>query len=56
MNLYNVHADPQSLLYFREAPEYVPNFFWNKYKDKPEELKAREKYIAKSAEYALHMC
>ena len=46
MNLYNLHAEPESLLYFEEAPEIVPNLFWDKYRNKPEELRKRERAIA----------
>ena len=52
MNLYNIHSDPQSLLYFEEAPEIVPDLFWYKYKNNPEELKKREREISKYAEYS----
>ena len=52
MNLYNLHEDPQSLRYFRETPEIVPDLFWDKYRNKPEELKAREKAISKAVKFA----
>ena len=52
MNLYNLHEDPQSLRYFRETPEIVPDLFWEKYRYDKEELKTREKYIANHAIYA----
>ena len=54
MNLYNIHSDPQSLLYFEEAPEIVPDLFWYKYKNNPEELKNREREISKYAEYSYY--
>ena len=50
MNLYNLHAKPQSLLYFSEADKNVPQFFWDKYANEPEELKRREHTIATDAE------
>ena len=56
MNLYNLHEDPHSLLYFKEADEYVLDVFWEKYlekyRDGPKELKKREKYIATDAKYS----
>ena len=54
MNLYNLHSDPQSLLYFEEVPEIVPDLFWDKYKNNPEELKKREREISKYAEYSYY--
>ena len=54
MNLYNLHSDPQSLLYFEEAPEIVPDLFWDKYKNNPEELKKREREISVDAEYSYY--
>ena len=52
MNLYNLHSEPESLDHFEKVTETNPDFFWEKYKNKPEELKKREKYIAKSTKYA----
>ena len=52
MNLYNLHIDPQSLPHFREAHEYVLDVFWDKYRNTPEELRKREKYIATDAKYS----
>lgn len=52
MNLYNLHVDPQSLPHFGEAHEYVPNLFWDKYRNKPEELRKREAAISKDPDYA----
>ena len=52
MNLYNLHEDPQSLPHFGEAHEYVPNLFWDKYRNKPEELRKREAAISKDPDYA----
>ena len=54
MNLYNLHEDPQSLLYFRETPEIVPDLFWDKYRYDKEELKKREREISKYAEYSYY--
>ena len=52
MNLYKLHSNPESLDHFEKVTETNPDFFWEKYKNKPEELKKREKYIAKSAIHA----
>ena len=52
MDLYNLHSEPESLLYFGEATEIVPVLFWEKYKDNKEELKMREKAISLVAFYA----
>lgn len=52
MNLYNLHSEPESLLYFGEVTEIVPVLFWEKYKDNKEELKMREKAISRDAEYS----
>ena len=52
MNLYNLHSNPESLDLYGKVTETNPDFFWEKYKNKPEELKKREKYIAKSPFYA----
>ena len=53
MNLYNLHAKPESLDGYKVVSETNPHIFWEKYKNNPEELKKREKYIAKDAESAL---
>ena len=47
MNLYDLHSNPRSLDYIDTISETNPDFFWEKYKNKTEELKKREKYIAK---------
>ena len=52
MNLYNLHINQESLLFFVEASEVIPTLFWAKYKNNPEELKKRERYIAADAEYS----
>ena len=52
MNLYKLHSNPESLDHFEKVTDNNPAIFWDKYKNKPEELKKREKYIAKSLEYA----
>ena len=54
MNLYNLHADPQLLLYIEEAPEIVPDLFWDKYRYDKEELKKRERAISKYTEYSYY--
>ena len=52
MNLYNLHSDPESLNFYEKVSNNNPDFFWEKYKDNKEELKKREKHIAKSLKYA----
>ena len=52
MNLYKLHSEPAPLDFYEKVTETNPDFFWEKYKNKPEELKKREKYIAKSTKYA----
>ena len=52
MNLYNFHTKPESLDNYAQVYDGNPDFFWQKYKDNPEELKKREKYIARDPEYA----
>ena len=54
MNLYNLHSNPESLDFYEKVTETNPDVFWEKYKNKPEELKKREKYIAKSPKYAYY--
>ena len=43
MNLYNLHSKPESLDHFEKVTETNPDFFWEKYKNKPEELKEKRK-------------
>ena len=52
MNLYNFHSKPESLLQYTTMSETNPHIFWEKYKNSPEELKKREKYIVRDPEYA----
>ena len=54
MNIYKLHSEPESLDHFEKATETNPDVFWEKYKNKPEELKKREKYIAKSADFSFY--
>ena len=54
MNLYNFHSKPESLLQYTTMSETNPHIFWEKYKNSPEELKKREKYIAADAKYAYY--
>lgn len=54
MDLYNLHLDPQSLFYYREVDTTLPKIFWGRYKNNPEELKKREKAIAKSIKYSYY--
>ena len=54
MNLYNLHISPESLLLFKEADEYVLEVFWDKYRNKPGELRKRERAISKYAEYSYY--
>ena len=53
MNLYQLHTNPESLDGYVKSQDVNPDFFWQKYGDNPEELKKREKYIARDPEYAL---
>ena len=52
MNLYNFHSKPKLLAHYETKDETNPHIFWEKYKNNREELKKREKYIAKDAAYA----
>ena len=52
MNLYKLHANPKDLDLHDEAHEKAPHVFWDKYWDKPAELKKREAAIAKDAFYS----
>ena len=52
MNLYKLHSNPESLDYYQKLSETNPDIFWGKYKNNKEELKKREKYIAKDAGYS----
>ena len=54
MNLYKLHSKPASLDLYGKVTETNPAIFWDKYKNKPEELKKREKYIAKSPKHAYY--
>ena len=52
LNIYKYHTHPETLPLYKKAMECVPDLFWEKYKDNPEELKKREGAIAKSAKYS----
>ena len=54
MNLYKLHSNPESLDHFEKVTANNPDFFWEKYINKPEELKKREKHIAKSPKHAYY--
>ena len=54
MNIYNLHSEPESLDHFETVSDNNPEVFWKKYKNKPEELKKREKYIAKYPKHAYY--
>ena len=54
MNLYNLHSKPESLDFYDTISETNPDFFWKKYRNNREELKKREKYIAKSPNNAFY--
>ena len=43
MNLNDLHSNPRSLDYFDTISETNPDVFWEKYKNKPEELKEKRK-------------
>ena len=53
MNLYKFHSKPASLDHYGAMNETNPHIFWEKYKKDPEELRKREKYLAKDAKYAI---
>lgn len=52
MNLYSLFSKPKSLKHYALVSETNPDIFWEKYKNDPIELKKREKYFAKDAEFA----
>ena len=52
MELFKLHTNPKSLVHYDTITETHPDFFWEKYWDKPNELKKREKYIVKYARYS----
>jgi hypothetical protein len=52
MNLYKLHNNPKALDHYDTTHEQIPELIWEKYQDDPVELKKREKYIAKDAEYS----
>ena len=52
MNLYKLHSEPAALDHFEKVSETNPDVFWEKYKKNKEELKKREKHIAKNASFA----
>ena len=43
MNLYKLHSKPESLDLYEKVSETNPDVFWEKYKNKPEELKEKRK-------------
>lgn len=59
MNLYNYHDEADKLIGHADKDELVPREVWNKYKKQPEELKKREKILARNAAtaffYASHI-
>ena len=52
LNIYKYHTHPEVFSLYEKAMECIPDIFWEKYKDNPEELKKREGAIAKSAKYS----
>ncbi len=52
MNLYKLHANPESLDHYDVAHDKVPAVFWHKYGNNPKELKKREAALAKDPKYA----
>ena len=54
MNLYKLYSTPESLNFYETVSDNNPDIFWEKYKDSKEELKRREKYIAKSPKYSYY--
>jgi hypothetical protein len=51
-NLYKYHSDPETLLWYNEAFEVVPELIWEKHRNNIEELKKRELPLAKDARTA----
>ena len=54
LNIYDYHTNPESFTNREKVLDSVPDFFWEKYKNNPDELKKREKAIAKSAQYSYY--
>jgi hypothetical protein len=52
MNLYKFHAEPHKLEHHETAQDRIVELFWDTYKNNPEELKKREKAIARSSYYS----
>jgi hypothetical protein len=52
VDLYAIHPDPENAPYRDWAFERVPALVWERYREEPEELRAREPVIARSAKYA----
>ena len=52
LNLYDLHPDPKKAPYRDTAYETVPKLVWEKYQKQPQELKKRERVLAKDAEIA----
>jgi hypothetical protein len=52
MNLYDLHPDPESAPGYDTRYDDVPELVWKKYRDQPEELRKREKALAREAKYA----
>ena len=56
LNIYKYHTDPKSFALYEKAMECIPDLFWEKYENNPEELKKREKAIATNAGVFLFVC
>jgi hypothetical protein len=52
MDLYAIHPDPESAPGYAARHDTVPALVWERYHDRPEELKKREKALATDAMYA----
>jgi lambda repressor-like predicted transcriptional regulator len=52
MNLYKLHANPETLDHYDIAHDKVPKLIWDKYENNPEELRKREAALAKDGQYA----
>jgi rRNA maturation protein Nop10 len=52
MNLYKLHANPETLDHYDVAHDKVPKLIWDKYENNREELRKREASIAKDPKYA----
>lgn len=52
LNIYKYHTHPATLSLYDKMDEINPDFFWDKYRNNPEELRKGEGVISKSAKYS----